>query len=339
MKKGLIFVGLIAFMIIAVAAVWTPPINPVRVVSHALYEDSVSSRTKLATMQFVRDSGGGISDWELLHDSFPKWRDMADSMAAAGAALPYDSSSVAANSHLLQGKDTTYIFNKVVAGSDTHAVHHNDKADSTSNIHVETLFVYGVVCIKDGDTLRSLPYVPLDSKACSTGYWFWIDSARAKNWYGNLNGTLEGKDTTALFNAKTLQGKDTTALFNAKTLQGKDTTALFNAKNLQGKDTSALWRVGGFLVGDTVMVRTTGGAPFAASARFTSYVDSCAGVDSGNLAARSYPGARARVLTLRDSVFVKNGATVITVLTVSGKWVDLEYLGPPCNRWWVFGSN
>jgi hypothetical protein len=46
---------------------------------------------------------------------------------------------------------------------------------------------------------------------------------------GNLVGSaslLLGKDTTALFNAKTLQTKDTTALWNAKTLQGKDTTAL-----------------------------------------------------------------------------------------------------------------
>jgi hypothetical protein len=58
-----------------------------------------------------------------------------------------------------------------------------------------------------------------------------------------------------------------------------------------------------------------------------------------NLAALNASGARARVITLRDSVFVKNGATVITTLTAPGKWCDLEYLGAPCSRWAIFGSN
>ena len=96
---------------------------------------------------------------------------------------------------------------------------------------------------------------------------------------------------------------------------------------------------GSFIVGDTVMVRTTGGAAFAATTRFETYADSCAGVDSINLALLNASGARARVITLRDSVFVKNGATVITTLTAAGKWCDLEYLGAPCSRWQVFGSN
>lgn len=39
--------------------------------------------------------------------------------------------------------------------------------------------------------------------------------------------TLQGKDTTALWNAKTLQGKDTADLWNAKTLQGYDSTDYF----------------------------------------------------------------------------------------------------------------
>jgi len=66
------------------------------------------------------------------------------------------------------------------------------------------------------------------------------DSARvAGNSY-----LLLGKDTTALWNAKTLQGKDTAALWNAKALQGKDTTALWNAKTLQGKDTTGFVRTG-----------------------------------------------------------------------------------------------
>jgi hypothetical protein len=55
---------------------------------------------------------------------------------------------------------------------------------------------------------------------------------------------LEGKDTTALWNAKTLQGKDTTALWDAKTLQGRDTTAL-DARYLNEGQTA-----GGDLTGD-----------------------------------------------------------------------------------------
>ena len=50
---------------------------------------------------------------------------------------------------------------------------------------------------------------------------------------------LQGKDTTALWNAKTLQGKDTAALWNAKTLQGKDTTA-FDARYVNEGQASSI---------------------------------------------------------------------------------------------------
>ena len=92
------------------------------------------------------------------------------------------------------------------------------------------------------------------------------------------------------------------------------------------------------MVGNTVMVRTAGAA-FAATKRFQTYVDSCAGVDSIQLTALNAAGARARVITLRDSVFVKDGATVVKILDAAGKWADFEYLGAPCNRWCIFGSN
>jgi len=271
-------------------------------------------------------------------------------------------------------------------------------------------------------------------------------------WWGpGINADfLQGKDTTALWNAKTLQGKDTTALWIhagtdsagrqrgnsgifgrcstttnttgviellAASNSSANGTAAFSFKNDQAKGfygeatgsnyASALalnsmaffyadaglrlgfcsnptftsgaadsieFRLGGYaqaarriwfcpagygpairalgpivvdsaatlasiVVGDTVMLRTTGGAAFAATKRFTTYADSCAGVDTVNLAALNASGARARVITLRDSVFVKNGATVITTLTATGKWCDLEYLGAPCSRWAIFGSN
>jgi len=95
---------------------------------------------------------------------------------------------------------------------------------------------------------------------------------------------------------------------------------------------------GTILVGDTVLIRTAGAA-FAATKRFQCYVDSCVGVDSIQLTALNATGARARVLTLRDSVFVKDGATVVKILGAAGKWADFEYLGAPCSRWCVFGSN
>jgi hypothetical protein len=93
-------------------------------------------------------------------------------------------------------------------------------------------------------------------------------------------------------------------------------------------------------LGDTVIIRTGAAAPaFAASLRFTTYVDSSQAVDTINLAALNASGARARVLCLRESVFVTNGATVINTLPAAGKWADYEYLGSPCNRWQIFGSN
>jgi hypothetical protein len=77
------------------------------------------------------------------------------------------------------------------------------------------------------------------------------------NMYSDTSGVsknsklLQGKDTTALWNAKTLQTLDTAAIksrslavggtaTNSALLQGKDTTALFNAKTLQTLDTTAI---------------------------------------------------------------------------------------------------
>jgi len=111
---------------------------------------AVTPDSHLVVLNSARDTlwkssagGGGISDWELLHDSFPKWKDMSDSMAAAGAALPYDSASAV-----------------------------DDSLNAT------------------------------------------VFAGRLR---GNVTGNVSGS-------AQTLQGKDTTALWNAKTVQGKDTT-------------------------------------------------------------------------------------------------------------------
>lgn len=91
------------------------------------------------------------------------------------------------------------------------------------------------------------------------------------------------------------------------------------------------------VVGDTVLIRTAGAA-FAATKRFATYADSCAGVDTINLAAINASGARVRIISLRDSIFVTNGATGVDTLTL-GKWGEYEYLGAPCSRWQRFGTN
>ena len=121
----------------------------------------------------------------------------------------------------------------------------------------------------------------------------------------------------------------------------KDSTVLKNKLIVHGQaafDSTAT--VGSYSVGDTAIIRTgAAAAAFAASKRFTTYCDSSQAVDTINLAALNASGARARVLCLRDSVFVTNGATVIDTLPAAGKWADYEYLGAPCLRWQIFGSN
>lgn len=181
-----------------------------------------------------------------------------------------------------------------------------------------------------------------------------------KSLHGNVSGSCNsalggqagsfisgGTDATAPessvyigYNSRALGAADTNEIvIGTNTVgAGKNTVTIGNS-NITSNTMQRKLIVGTLVLGDTVMIRTTGGAAFAASTRFSTYADSCAGVDTVNLAALNASGVRARVITLRDSVFVKNGATVITTLTTTGKWCDLEYLGAPCSRWQVFGSN
>ncbi|MBN2465418.1 hypothetical protein JXD38_07320, partial [candidate division WOR-3 bacterium] len=159
------------------------------------------------------------------------YSDTADYAYAAPAS---DSARVAGNSHLLQNKDTTDLWNaKTLQGKDTTGFVRTNQASSISSAMV----VDGTIVRADVAAGFKAPYSDTADYAISAPT---SDSARVA---GNSH-LLQGKDTTALWNAKTLQGKDTTALWNAKTLQGKDTTALWNAKTLQGKDTTGFVRTG-----------------------------------------------------------------------------------------------
>jgi hypothetical protein len=121
-----------------------------------------------------------------------------------------------------------------------------------------------------------------------------------------------GKDTTALWNAKTLQGKDTTLLWNAKTLQGKDTTALWNAKTLQGKDTTGFVRTGqpdavtsAMIVNGTIVrsdAATNFKAPYADTA---DYAVSAPASDSAAVAGNSH------LLQTKDTTALWNAKTLL----------------------------
>ena len=56
---------------------------------------------------------------------------------------------------------------------------------------------------------------------------------------------------------QSLQGHDTTALFNAKTLQGQDTTALWNAKTLEGLSLAAFKESVATWIGESLAAATT----------------------------------------------------------------------------------
>ena len=186
----------------------------------------------------------------------------ADTADYAKATPAVDSARVAGNSHLLQGKDTTALWNakslqgkdtaalwnaKTLQGKDTTALW-NAKAlqgkDTTGFVRTgqadavtSAMMVNGTIVRADVAGNFKAPYADTADYAIAAPA---SDSARVA---GNSH-LLQTKDTTALWNAKTLQGKDTTALWNAKTLQGKDTAALWNAKTLQGKDTTGFVRTG-----------------------------------------------------------------------------------------------
>lgn len=161
-------------------------------------------------------------------------------------------------------------------GTDANAFHHDDADDSTFDLFLSLVTGdssrWSVLRGRSGKlTMRDTVLLPLtaylgavnpDSKLVTKYYVLthgsidsiyagtfmipgWLlagDTAKvdtSQTWPLAANsGLLQGKDTTALWNAKLLQGKDTTALWDAKTLQGQDTTALWNAKTLRGRDTT-----------------------------------------------------------------------------------------------------
>jgi hypothetical protein len=156
---------------------------------------------------------GTIVRADVAADFKAPFSDTADYATAAPAS---DSARVAGNSHLLQNKDTTALWNaKTLQGKDTTGFVRTDQADAVTSAMV----VNGTVVRGDVASDFKAPFSDTADYAHAAPA---SDSARVA---ANSH-LLQNKDTTALWNAKTLQGKDTTDLWNAKTLQGKDTTAL-----------------------------------------------------------------------------------------------------------------
>jgi hypothetical protein len=225
---------------------------------------------------------GTVVRADVASDFKSPYSDTADYAKAAPAA---DSARVAGNSHLLQTKDTTALWNaKTLQGKDTTGFVRTGQADAVTS----PMIVNGTIARADVATNFKSPYSDTADYAKAAPA---VDSARVA---GNSH-LLQTKDTTALWNAKTLQGKDTTALWNAKTLQGKDTAALWNAKSLQGKDTTGFVRTGqadavtsAMIVNGTVVradVATNFKAPYSDTA---DYAKAAPAVDSARVAGNSH---------------------------------------------------
>jgi hypothetical protein len=344
------------------------------------FTDLMDSVGFYATSPVVAGWGVEIHDDTAGHDRVSIRR--TDTDTAYGK--PNDSAIVAANSHTLQGQDTTALWNaKTLQGKDTTALWKHAGTDSARKGIYDTLGI-GTAApvyplhIKDKGAGAYLAFQDIYSNTpFIMGIPSYSDKFFFSSTYGgtDFNVKLQGASSRMVLKAAsgnfglgetlplnrldvkgaavigaTYSGINT-APANGLLVEGVvvfDSTAARGTEKLFVKGNGLIsghltvdstTKSGSFIVGDTVMIRTTGGAAFAATKRFQTYADSCAGVDTVNLAALNASGARARVITLRDSVFVKNGATVITTLTATGKWCDLEYLGAPCSRWQVFSSN
>ncbi len=236
----------------------------------------------------------------------------ADTADYAIAAPATDSARVAGNSHLLQTKDTTALWNaKKLQGRDTTGFVRTGQVDAVSS----AMIVNGTIVRSDVVASFKAPYSDTADYAKAAPS---VDSARvAGNSY-----RLEGKDTTALWNAKTLQGKDTAALWNAKTLQGRDTTVLWNAKTLQGKDTTGFVRtnqansVASAMIVDGTIARADVATNFKAPYTDTAdYAKAAPASDSARVAANSY-----RLQGKDTTGFVRTGQTnsVTSAMIVDG---------------------
>ena len=158
------------------------------------------------------------------------------------------------------GMDSAWIAAYVAAHgggySDTANAHNARQADSFhvyyyANVHGDSMWAYyigahggHVVVFGDSTVLSSHTYfgAKVPDSLLATRYFVTNGLAAKLDTNGTAAGAklLEGKDTTALWNAKTLQGKDTTAILqrirdsiaahpgggNATTLQTLDTTAI-----------------------------------------------------------------------------------------------------------------
>jgi len=199
----------------------------------------------------------------------------ADTADYAHVAPASDSARVAGNSHLLQGKDTSALWNaKTLQGKDTTGFVRTGQANAVTS----AMIVPNTIVRVDVATDFKAPYSDTADYAHAAPA---SDSARVA---GNSH-LLQGKDTTALWNAKTLQGKDTIALWNAKTLQGKDTTALdgrYVNENQANSVTSAM------IVPNTIVradVATSFKAPYSDTA---DYATSAPASDSARVAGNSH---------------------------------------------------
>jgi hypothetical protein len=212
------------------------------------------------------------------------YADTADYAAVAPAS---DSARVAGNSHLLQTKDTTALWNaKTLQGKDTTGFVRTGQANSITS----AMIVNGTVVRSDVATNFKSPFADTADYALSAPA---SDSARIS---GNSY-LLQGKDTTALWNAKTLQGKDTMALWNAKQLQGKDTTGFVRTGQADAV-------TGAMIVNGTVVrsdVATNFKAPYADTA---DYAAAAPASDSARVAGNSH------LLQTKDTTALWNAKTL-----------------------------
>jgi len=194
---------------------------------------------------------------------------LSDTADYARAAPATDSARVAGNSHMLQGKDTTALWNaKTLQGKDTSGFVRTGQADAVTS----AMIVPNTIARGDVATDFKAPFSDTADYARAAPA---TDSARvAGNSY-----LLQGKDTTGFVRTgqadavtstmiapNTIVRADVASNFqapfsdtadyaraapatdsarvagNSHLLQGKDTTALGDAKTLQGKDTTGFVR-------------------------------------------------------------------------------------------------
>jgi len=158
------------------------------------------------------------------------------------------------------------------------------------------------------------------------------DYANVEKAYVNSDGVFSGIGSSLTsVNAATLQGKDTTALWNAKTLQGKDTTALYAAKTAakiaSNGDSAKVWTM--------TSPTTQGWAAGGGGATFTDtmwYTKQTLSIVSGHTAWNLALGGYGRVLmtsadTMNNPSNVRNGRTYRLKLVQDGTGTRLMAWG------------